>query len=86
MNYVFLSFKGHDIFHSGHMTGSVKASLSGMSAQEQATHRLGCFHLLVHIPVACALLQLAFWHYFSLKGDRLKRVKELRRGFEHDKV
>ncbi|KAK7465945.1 hypothetical protein BaRGS_00037483 [Batillaria attramentaria] len=77
---------GHDIFQSGHETGSVKASLSGMSVEKQSAYRMGCFHLLVYIPVICATIQLLCWQRFSLKGARLQHVKATRRGEERHHV
>ncbi|XP_076467404.1 transmembrane protein 180-like isoform X2 [Babylonia areolata] len=77
---------GHDIFQSGHETGSVKAALEGKGAEEQASYRLGCFHFLVYITAACAVLQLIFWQRFSLRGSRLQWIKSARREAEENYV
>lgn len=45
--------------------------------------RLGCFNMLVFVPIACALLQLAAWSRFTLHGRKLQGVKLLRQGAEH---
>ena len=76
------AYAGHDIFQSGHETGSVKATLTGLSIEEQASYRLGCFHFLVYVTIVCAVLQLLFWQRFSLRGTRLTWVKAMRRGTE----
>jgi Na+/melibiose symporter-like transporter len=39
----------------------------------------GMYNALVWVPIICALLQLAAWRYFTLKGDKLKDVKEQRK-------
>ncbi|PVD30968.1 hypothetical protein C0Q70_10244 [Pomacea canaliculata] len=77
---------GHDIFQSGHETGSVKAAFDGMSTEQWVNHRLGCFHLLVYVSVVCAGLQLLFWQRFTLRGANLVRVKTARRGQDHSHV
>lgn len=40
--------------------------------------RQGCFHLLVFVPITCALLQLLAWSRFTLHGRRLQGIKALR--------
>jgi len=60
----------------------VKATLSEMSAEQQANYRMGCFHFLVYVTIACAVRQLLFWQRFSLRGARLSWVKAARRGAE----
>lgn len=45
--------------------------------------RLGCFNMLVFVPIICALLQLAAWSRFTLHGRKLQGVKTLRQGAQH---
>lgn len=45
--------------------------------------RLGCFYLLVFVPITCALLQLAAWSRFTLHGRKLQGIKTLRQGAQH---
>lgn len=42
--------------------------------------RLGCFYMLVFVPITCALLQLAAWSRFTLHGRKLQGIKNLRQG------
>lgn len=42
--------------------------------------RLGCFYMLVLVPITCALLQLAAWSRFTLHGRKLQGIKALRQG------
>ncbi|XP_072768802.1 transmembrane protein 180 isoform X1 [Nerophis lumbriciformis] len=45
--------------------------------------RLGCFHMLVFVPITCALLQLAAWSRFTLHGRKLQGIKSSRQGAQH---
>lgn len=45
--------------------------------------RLGCFNMLVFVPITCALLQLAAWSRFTLHGRKLQDVKLLRQGAQY---
>lgn len=76
---------GHDIFQSSG-EGRVNMDLAGMSSEEVAAHRLGCFNMLVYVPLACALLQLATWSRFSLRGRRLIWIKSVRAGSQYSTV
>ncbi|XP_078589096.1 transmembrane protein 180-like [Branchiostoma floridae x Branchiostoma japonicum] len=71
---------GHDIFQTGNKFGSIHANTSQMDTGTFTSHRLGCFHLLVYVPIACALLQLLAWSQFSLRGSRLRWIKSQREG------
>ncbi|XP_078668863.1 transmembrane protein 180-like [Branchiostoma floridae x Branchiostoma belcheri] len=71
---------GHDIFQAGNEFGSIHADTSQMDSNTFTSHRLGCFHLLVYVPIACALLQLLAWSQFSLRGSRLRWIKSQRQG------
>ncbi|XP_052772156.1 transmembrane protein 180-like [Mya arenaria] len=70
---------GHDIFESGRAAGSIKIQ-GGLDSAQQEEYKQGCFHLLVYIPVVCAITQLLVWTQFSLRGKRLRIVKAAREG------
>lgn len=38
----------------------------------------GLFNLLVFVPIACGLVQIFLWSQFTLKGDYLRQVKQIR--------
>ncbi|XP_066278814.1 transmembrane protein 180-like isoform X1 [Branchiostoma lanceolatum] len=71
---------GHDIFQTGNKFGSIQPDTSQMDTDTFTSHRLGCFHLLVYVPIVCALLQLLAWSQFSLHGSRLRWIKSQREG------
>ncbi|CAH1259392.1 MFSD13A [Branchiostoma lanceolatum] len=71
---------GHDIFQTGNQFGSIQPDPSQMDTDTFTSHRLGCFHLLVYVPIVCALLQLLAWSQFSLHGSRLRWIKSQREG------
>ncbi|KAG7267650.1 hypothetical protein CRUP_002018 [Coryphaenoides rupestris] len=45
--------------------------------------RLGCFYMLVAVPIVCALLQLSAWSRFTLHGRKLQGIKTQRQGAQH---
>ncbi|CAL8281999.1 unnamed protein product [Merluccius merluccius] len=45
--------------------------------------RLGCFYMLVVVPIMCALLQLTAWSRFTLHGRKLQGIKTQRQGTQH---
>ncbi|KAK7919273.1 hypothetical protein WMY93_010557 [Mugilogobius chulae] len=45
--------------------------------------RIGCFYMLVFVPITCALLQLTAWSRFTLHGRKLQGIKTLRQGAQH---
>mmetsp|Transcript_10978 Transcript_10978/g.27734 ORF Transcript_10978/g.27734 Transcript_10978/m.27734 type:complete len:521 (-) Transcript_10978:37-1599(-) len=42
------------------------------------------FAVMVFVPFLCAVCQMALWSLFDLKGDKLKKVRLLRRNLEVD--
>ncbi|XP_002738400.1 transmembrane protein 180-like [Saccoglossus kowalevskii] len=70
---------GHDIFQSGHESGSIRLSQSS-SADDKAMVEWGCFQCLVFVPIICAIIQLIAWSQFTLRGRRLQWVKSVRAG------
>ena len=75
-----ITFTGHDVFDSGNEMGSIKLDVSNLSIETREEYRLGVFHLLVYIPIGCALVQLLAWSRFNLHGKRLQWVKSVRAG------
>uniref|UniRef100_A0A096LVU5 Major facilitator superfamily domain containing 13A n=1 Tax=Poecilia formosa TaxID=48698 RepID=A0A096LVU5_POEFO len=71
-------YTGYDIFQRTPVKDSVSASDSGTPPL-----RLGCFYMLVFVPITCALLQLATWSRFTLHGRKLQGIKTLRQGTQH---
>ncbi|KAH9523936.1 Transmembrane protein 180 [Bulinus truncatus] len=74
---------GHDIFQSGNEAGSIKLDLSKMDSVGRLSYRQGVFMMLICVPIACALLQLLAWSFFTLRGQRLAHVKAIRAGLNH---
>lgn len=72
------SYPGYDIFEKAPMKDSMSASESGTPPL-----RLGCFYMLVFVPITCAMLQLATWSRFTLHGRKLQGIKTLRQGTQH---
>ncbi|KAJ3607727.1 hypothetical protein NHX12_024778 [Muraenolepis orangiensis] len=81
-------YTGYDIFERGPLR---QALLVGEAAPEAAPEagpreadgaplRLGCFYMLVAVPIMCALLQLAAWSRFTLHGRKLQDIKSRRQG------
>ncbi|CAH1783434.1 unnamed protein product [Owenia fusiformis] len=77
---------GHDIFKSGDKVGSIKMDIKDMTLTDQTTYKTGCFHLLIYVPIACAILQILAWSQFSLHGKRLRWVKAVRAGAHYATV
>uniref|UniRef100_A0A3Q2GEN7 Major facilitator superfamily domain containing 13A n=1 Tax=Cyprinodon variegatus TaxID=28743 RepID=A0A3Q2GEN7_CYPVA len=68
-------YTGYDIFQRTPVKDSLSASDSGTPPL-----RLGCFYLLVFVPITCAVIQLATWSRFTLHGRKLQGIKSLRQG------
>ena len=79
----FIYTTGHDVFASGHNMGSIKLNLDSLDRAAASRYQRGVFHLLVYVPIVCALLQLLAWTQFSLRGKRLRWVKACRGGAYH---
>ncbi|KAJ7987526.1 hypothetical protein DPEC_G00327410 [Dallia pectoralis] len=77
-------YTGYDIFDRSSVQDPAMAAL-GLSGQASVTvpRRLGCFYLLVFVPISCALLQLLAWSRFTLHGRRLHGVKAQRQEAQH---
>ncbi|XP_061564393.1 transmembrane protein 180 [Cololabis saira] len=71
-------YTGYDIFEKQSVSAPDVASSSG-----NPPLRLGCFYILVSVPITCALLQLAAWSRFTLHGRKLQGIKNLRQGAQH---
>ncbi|XP_024141367.1 transmembrane protein 180 isoform X2 [Oryzias melastigma] len=75
-------YTGYDIFERQPVKDSVLApDISSGSGTPPL--RLGCFYMLVFVPITCALLQLAAWSRFTLHGKKLQAIKTLRQGTQH---
>ncbi|RVE59954.1 hypothetical protein OJAV_G00192830 [Oryzias javanicus] len=75
-------YTGYDIFERTPVKDSVLApDISSGSGTPPL--RLGCFYMLVFVPITCALLQLAAWSRFTLHGRKLQAIKTLRQGTQH---
>ena len=85
-----LRFLGYDIFDS--QVNNLMWKSEGIpddvisSHLSQSDFRYGVFHVLVSVPIVCALLQLTAWAHFSLKGGRLDWVKQARSGLRYSLV
>lgn len=72
-------YTGYDIFER--QPARDDAALSDAAASSGTPPlRLGCFYMLVLVPITCALLQLAAWSRFTLHGRKLQAIKTLRQG------
>ena len=82
-----LTSAGHDIFASGNADGgSIKSASRSLDAAALSMQREGVFHILVLIPIACALIQLLAWSQFNLCGKRLQWIKHVRQGAQYSFV
>uniref|UniRef100_A0A1A8E1P2 Transmembrane protein 180 n=1 Tax=Nothobranchius kadleci TaxID=1051664 RepID=A0A1A8E1P2_NOTKA len=75
-------YTGYDIFDRAPLKDSVMVSDTASSSGTPPL-RLGCFYMLVFVPIACALLQLAAWSRFTLHGRKLQGIKTQRQGIQH---
>lgn len=74
---------GYDIFERKPAPDVLAAVPAVAPGPGMAPLRLGCFYMLVFVPITCALLQLAAWSRFTLHGRRLQGIKTLRQGAQH---
>ena len=58
--------------------GGGEPGLLGSDVSDDNEAKLGCFNVLVSVPIWCALIQLVAWKLFTLHGENLKRVKRER--------
>lgn len=36
------------------------------------------FYLIIFVPIVCSIIQLIAWYWFTLKGQWLKQIKNIR--------
>ncbi|CAN9508757.1 unnamed protein product [Ophioblennius macclurei] len=72
-------YTGYDIFERQPARSDALAS-DAASSSGTPPLRLGCFYMLVFVPITCALLQLAAWSRFTLHGRKLQGIKTQRQG------
>ncbi|CAG5120085.1 unnamed protein product [Candidula unifasciata] len=77
---------GHDIFRTGEESGSIKLDLSKMDAHTRDAYRNGVFLMLICVPVVCASFQLLAWSCYTLRDQRLAKVKAVRAGMMHVEI
>lgn len=75
-----LFFPGYDIFEKQPVKDSLVSVPDTAAGFGTPPLRLGCFYMLVFVPITCALLQLAAWSRFTLHGRKLQGIKALRQG------
>ncbi|XP_076008317.1 transmembrane protein 180 [Genypterus blacodes] len=78
-------YTGYDIFEREHKKDSV-VSMPDVPGSGNPPLRLGCFYMLVFVPITCALLQLTAWSRFTLHGRKLQGIKTLRQGAQHGQL
>ena len=77
---------GHDVFSSGNEMGSIKLDSGSLDNEASTLYKTGVFHLLVYVPIVCAILQLILWSQFTLHGKRLGIIKSVRAGAKYVNV
>lgn len=77
---------GYSIFYSDQVSEADNSDFllndKNFRESSESNVRLGCFYVLVYVPIACAILQLLLWSRFKLHGRRLKLVASQRIGAE----
>lgn len=76
----FCVFLGYDIFERQPVKDSLVSVPDTSTGLGTPPLRLGCFYMLVFVPITCALFQLAAWSRFTLHGRKLQGIKTLRQG------
>lgn len=76
-------YTGFDIFDREPVKHSMAVVPADGAASVMAPLRLGCFYMLVFVPITCALLQLTAWSRFTLHGRKLQGIKSQRQGVQH---
>lgn len=80
-------YTGFDIFERGSVpVPDPVAAPAHPAPAGGAPLRLGCFYLLVFVPITCALLQLLAWSRFTLHGRRLQGIKAQRQDALHSSL
>lgn len=80
--WIFLS-PGYDIFERQSAKDSLISVPDVASGSGTPPLRLGCFYMLVFVPITCALLQLVAWSRFTLHGRKLQGIKNMRQSTQH---
>eukprot|EP00066_Takifugu_rubripes_P000493 XP_003961072.1 PREDICTED: transmembrane protein 180 [Takifugu rubripes] len=73
-------YTGYDIFERQPVKDSLVSVPDTANGLGTPPLRLGCFYMLVFVPITCALLQLAAWSRFTLHSRKLQGIKTLRQG------
>lgn len=75
---------GYSIFYSNEDSKTSDLFLDENNVHDRTGNdvRLGCFQVLVYVPIVCAVLQIILWSRFKLHGRRLKVVTSQRIGAE----
>lgn len=76
-------YTGYDIFQRNPERDAAASVPEVASADGTPPLRIGCFYMLVFVPITCALLQLVAWSRFTLHGRKLQGIKNLRQGALH---
>ncbi|XP_053709908.1 transmembrane protein 180 [Synchiropus splendidus] len=79
-------YTGFDVFEREPAKASVMTLPDAASGAETPPLRLGCFYMLVFVPITCALLQLVVWSRFTLHGRKLQGIKNQRQGSQHGQL
>ena len=53
----------------------ITSSNHALDHDDSNAFKEGCFSVLIFVPIICAISQLFIWHWFSLKGRYLKKIK-----------
>ncbi|CAM1307001.1 TMEM180 (predicted) [Pycnogonum litorale] len=48
--------------------------------------RRACFNLLLYVPIICGFLQLVIWSQFTLRGKRLRLIKQMRESYSSNSL
>lgn len=72
---------GYSIFYSD-KTSEINNTGFLMDDSTGNDVRMGCFQVLVYVPITCAVMQILLWSRFKLHGERLKIVMSQRIGAE----
>ncbi|XP_068161415.1 transmembrane protein 180 [Antennarius striatus] len=79
-------YTGYDIFDREPVKDSVVSAPDVAFSPGTPPLRLGCFYMLVCVPITCALLQLLAWSRFTLHGRKLQGIKSLRHMAHHGQL
>ncbi|KAM9837179.1 transmembrane protein 180 [Aulostomus maculatus] len=77
------AYTGYDVFQREPVKDTLVSVPDMAPGSGTPPLRLGCFYMLVFVPITCALLQLAAWSRFTLHGRKLLGIKMSRQGAQH---